>query len=80
MFCFSVKINSKTTTFVRWEGRGGGGGGGGGGRGGWRLIDENLLYSMWPSSRPSPILGNFVFNAFFRATNELKEKGILFKR
>ncbi len=39
-----------------------------------------LHYSMGPSSRPGPVLGHFVFNAFFHATVELKEKVISFKR
>ena len=29
---------------------------------------------MWPSSRPGPILGHFVFNVFFCARNELLKK------
>ncbi len=39
-----------------------------------------FMYSMGPSSRPGPVLGHFVFNAFFHATIELKEKIISFKR
>ena len=40
----------------------------------------NCWYSMWPSSRPGPILGHVVFNAIFFSRQKELKKGIFFKR